>query len=248
MKYIYALTDPRDNQVRYIGQTDDLAKRLQQHIADKSNSPKCTWIRELTTNRQYPGIVQLATVTDEENAHYIEYRWIYFGRKNGWNLTNTTAMKSEEYYSLQGYFERLIVEMEKPADVPVKQYSGEDVKQELLALTVKALKRLPTVGNTVGGAFSLASVNIAFCFVGILAALASSAIAGDSSTIGEIASTVSVFAIIISIFLLAGVGASGDLKNPEEKQEMLTLVNRGFRLVGFICVVASLFPPLLGGS
>lgn len=40
MKYIYALIDPRTRQIRYVGQTDDLTKRLQQHITDKSNTPK----------------------------------------------------------------------------------------------------------------------------------------------------------------------------------------------------------------
>lgn len=248
MKYIYALTDPRDNQVRYIGQTDDLAKRLQQHIADKSNSPKCTWIRELTTNRQYPGIVQLATVTDEENAHYIEYRWIYFGRKNGWNLTNTTAMKSEEYYSLQGYFERLIVEMEKPADVPVKQYSGEDVKQELLTLVVKALKGFQAVGGNVSGMFSLASTNIAFALIAVLVCSATSSNANQNSNMASMGATVVGLSLVAIVILTLGLLFGSDEADQATKDMISTMLKRALRLVGAVSLVASLFPLMFGGS
>ena len=104
MKYIYALIDPRTRQIRYIGQTDDLSKRLRQHIMDKSNTHKTEWIKGLLAANMRPDISQLAEIEDEDNVHMIEYRWVYFGRKNGWELTNTVGMKSEDYYSLQGYF------------------------------------------------------------------------------------------------------------------------------------------------
>ena len=132
MKYIYALIDPRTRQIRYIGQTDGLSKRLQQHIMDKSNTPKTEWIKGLLAANMRPDIIQLAEIEDEDNVHMIEYRWVYFGRKNGWELTNTVGMKSEDYYSLQGYFERLIVEMEKPQDVVSAKHTMADVRQELV--------------------------------------------------------------------------------------------------------------------
>lgn len=140
MKYIYALIDPRTRQIRYIGQTDDLTKRLQQHIMDKSNTPKTEWIKGLLAANMRPDIIQLAQIEDEDNAHMIEYRWVYFGRKNGWELTNTVGMKSEDYYSLQGYFERLIVEMEKPEGIQSAQHTMADVKQELINILVNVLK------------------------------------------------------------------------------------------------------------
>lgn len=248
MKYIYALIDPRDKQVRYIGQTDDLPKRLQQHIADKSNSPKSLWIRDLGASGLHPSIVQLATVADDENTFYAEHRWIYFGRKNGWNLTNTTAMKSEEYYSLQGYFERLIVEMEKPADVPAKQYSGEDVKQELLALVVKALKGFQSVGGNVSGMFSLASTNVAFSIVGILICMASSTIGNQSNPIIQVVGGVSAFSIAVFCVLFFMLGSATEAKTAEEKESVTLVLKRGFRLVGSICLVVALFPFLFGGA
>lgn len=145
MKYIYGLVDPRTRGVRYIGQTDDLARRLQQHLQEKENTAKGEWIRALRDQSLAPTIIQLDAVNGEESPHHVEYRWIYFGRKSGWELTNTTGMKSEEYYSLQGYFEKLIVEMERPEGVISREYSMADVKQGLLKNVVLLLDVIPGV-------------------------------------------------------------------------------------------------------
>lgn len=198
MKYIYGLVDPRTRQIRYIGQTDDLAKRLQQHITDKSNTPKTEWIRGLQMAQLLPDIIQLAIVSDGENAHNAEYRWIYFARKNGWELTNTTGMKSEDYYSLQGYFERLIIEMEKPEDVVAKPYTMDDAKQEVIALLVKSLKSLsaiPSFARSVGTA-------IVFClFTWVLCAGAAAWGSGETviGVIGVIASIGGAFGTFLAI-------------------------------------------------
>lgn len=248
MKYIYALTDPRDNQVRYIGQTDDMQNRLQQHIKERKSNPKCDWVKELVDAQLRPVMVQLATVTDDENAHHIEYRWIYFGRKNGWNLTNTTAMKSEEYYSLQGYFERLIVEMEKPSDMPVKQYSGEDVKQELLALLVKALKGFQSIGGNVSGMFSLASTNIAFALIAVLVCSATSSNANPNSSMANMGATVVGLSLVAIVILTLGLLFGSDEADHATKDMINTMLKRALRLVGAVSLVASLFPLMFGGS
>lgn len=143
MKHIYGLIDPNINKIRYVGQTDDLTKRLQQHMQDGSNTSKVEWLKSLKTNGQQPRIIVLSEVQDGDNAHEIEYRWIYFGRQNGWPLTNTTAMKTMEYYSLQGYFERLIVEMEKPEGVSEQNRTWADIKQLIINRFYGALAAPP---------------------------------------------------------------------------------------------------------
>jgi predicted GIY-YIG superfamily endonuclease len=53
MYFIYALIDPRDNAVRYIGITNDVYARFYQHLrCDGTNVEKDNWIKELKTLNQ----------------------------------------------------------------------------------------------------------------------------------------------------------------------------------------------------
>ena len=49
--FIYVLIDPRDNQVRYVGKTNNVLTRLSNHISNakriKHNRYVCNWIKEL---------------------------------------------------------------------------------------------------------------------------------------------------------------------------------------------------------
>ena len=47
--HVYALKDPRDGTVRYVGTTHDLKHRLQGHQAERSDSRKSAWIAGLRT-------------------------------------------------------------------------------------------------------------------------------------------------------------------------------------------------------
>jgi len=65
--YIYELIDPRDGQVRYIGKTVDLKKRLSSHIRDMDpSSAKVEWINSLTENGFYP-LLRVIETCDENN-------------------------------------------------------------------------------------------------------------------------------------------------------------------------------------
>lgn len=94
--YIYGLVDPRDRTIRYIGQTEDMDRRLQQHLADRSKTSKTAWIAELRGLDLQPIMIQLDRV-DCGRVQDVEYRWVYLGRQRGWPLTNTTAMKTTKY-------------------------------------------------------------------------------------------------------------------------------------------------------
>lgn len=43
--YIYKLTDPRNNEVRYIGKTTNIKRRYKQHLYDKRKSHKSSWMQ-----------------------------------------------------------------------------------------------------------------------------------------------------------------------------------------------------------
>lgn len=98
--YIYALIDPRDNQVRYIGQTRNLDKRLTQHV--RSPLPSLFgWVARLLDVDLKPRIKVLCMVNTAD-ALRIESEWIKIGIKRGWPLLNRIGMDG-----LSGSLERL---------------------------------------------------------------------------------------------------------------------------------------------
>lgn len=90
MRYIYALVDPRDNTVRYVGQTDDMKRRYSEHTNRIESTTKGAWIQELRALNLKPSLVQLDTCDDQAQANYLESWWIILGRRQGWGLVNGT--------------------------------------------------------------------------------------------------------------------------------------------------------------
>ncbi len=80
---VYALCDPRDEAVRYVGVTrGDLSKRLQFHVKDPTNAGMAQWLRHLASVKVYPKITALEYVDfrDWEDA---ERGWIHWFRQRG---------------------------------------------------------------------------------------------------------------------------------------------------------------------
>ena len=88
--YIYALLDPRDNQVRYIGKTTQPTKRLKSHISEcksiKSLHYRAMWIKSLLKKELLPIIkfLKICPLSDFEK-YETEYISIYKSDK----LTNS---------------------------------------------------------------------------------------------------------------------------------------------------------------
>lgn len=91
MAIIYVLTDPRRDEVRYVGQTQyDLRKRLREHLfhARKDCQTYCArWIRSLLAEGVRPDILPI-DYTDAPNER--EKYWIKYYRQHGSRLTNCT--------------------------------------------------------------------------------------------------------------------------------------------------------------
>jgi hypothetical protein len=87
---IYILTDPRDNSVRYVGQSADPASRLLGHISDNhmiTKSRKHSWVLNLRAIGMTPRMFVVDNVeTAESNA--AERRWIEHFRAKGADLLN----------------------------------------------------------------------------------------------------------------------------------------------------------------
>jgi predicted GIY-YIG superfamily endonuclease len=90
MKLIYGLVDPRDDFIRYIGQTENIHRRLSEHLASDEQTAKGAWIRGLRMVGLVPRVVILAQHADDKSVSYWESWWITLGRREGWGLTNGT--------------------------------------------------------------------------------------------------------------------------------------------------------------
>lgn len=88
--YIYALIDPRTQEVRYIGKANNPFDRLKGHLGEKkSNTHKYHWIETLKTELIVP-ILQILEVCDKVAWQEKEIYWIKFFKSIGSNLTNST--------------------------------------------------------------------------------------------------------------------------------------------------------------
>lgn len=86
--FIYALKDPRTDEIRYIGKSAHPAKRLEQHLHDRStNYAKVLWLDELRLEGLQPQLLILEEV-DAKSWPEAEQRWMDQGWKRGWPLVN----------------------------------------------------------------------------------------------------------------------------------------------------------------
>lgn len=85
---IYGLFDPRNEELRYIGQTRaNLNQRLYQHVSEKSFSHKANWIKILKINGFLPEIFELKK-SNELDANIDEELEIAIWKSLGARLTN----------------------------------------------------------------------------------------------------------------------------------------------------------------
>jgi hypothetical protein len=90
--FIYALIDPRNGAVRYVGQTVSIPRRVishRRHALETTKTHKAAWIRSLLDAGYEPQIVVLETTT-VEGKDQAEKKWIQHYRDAGANLTNLT--------------------------------------------------------------------------------------------------------------------------------------------------------------
>jgi predicted GIY-YIG superfamily endonuclease len=77
MYVIYALVDPRDNTVRYVGMTSDVYKRFFEHTqCGGSNFEKNAWIMEMRDQNVMPLMVELERTESQALARKREAYWI----------------------------------------------------------------------------------------------------------------------------------------------------------------------------
>lgn len=89
--FIYILIDPQSKQIRYVGKTTDVNRRLRRHITERflHDSYKDRWIRKLIDNDFSPEIEIIDKVDKVEWAYWEKFYISYF-KYIGCELTNGT--------------------------------------------------------------------------------------------------------------------------------------------------------------
>ena len=101
---IYALIDPRDGAIRYIGMTRDIYQRMRQHsrcVGD--NSAKNAWIEELQQEQLMFIMHSLEKVKTIEQALARELYWIDYYQRQGAALLNRTGIHASQKIQARGF-------------------------------------------------------------------------------------------------------------------------------------------------
>jgi hypothetical protein len=92
-QYIYTLTDPISNIIRYVGKSNNPHDRLRRHLSDTSLSESWTnknkWLLNLKNNNLLP-ILNIIDESNDENIDSLEIKWISYYRNLGIVLSNMT--------------------------------------------------------------------------------------------------------------------------------------------------------------
>lgn len=90
--FIYALIDPRENQIRYIGKANNPLERLKDHLSKRSlkiKTYKNNWIKSLLELNLKPNIEIIDEILESE-WQFWEQHYISLYKSWGFNLTNGT--------------------------------------------------------------------------------------------------------------------------------------------------------------
>jgi group I intron endonuclease len=89
LTYIYSLSDPITNEIRYVGKSDNPNLRLIEHIkkCKYSTTHKNNWIKSLL-NRNLKPIVEVLDVISIKDCGFWENYWINTVKTWGFDLTN----------------------------------------------------------------------------------------------------------------------------------------------------------------
>lgn len=107
---IYALTDPADNLVYYVGQTCKPQRRFAQHLAARHHKgSKAAWLRRLEQQGQQPIMQILEFVESEEAASAKEQEWIHHFLQKGMPLLNAQTQPKAKVEAIIPLRQKIIV-------------------------------------------------------------------------------------------------------------------------------------------
>ena len=100
---VYALVDPRDMVVRYVGYSGQVQKRYLGHCRGRSSVPVAAWIEELKAHGLAPILWILEEhIPDHITAERREWHWTAFFLAEGAPLLNNISDSIREDYARKG--------------------------------------------------------------------------------------------------------------------------------------------------
>ena len=95
MGYIYALADPKDGRIRYVGKTNQPYTRFKTHLRGdvRPDHPKAKWLQSLKLRGLQPSLVILEEVSNDEMDER-ERQWIRRIAVTSSDLTNKQLSQS----------------------------------------------------------------------------------------------------------------------------------------------------------
>ena len=88
--YIYTLSDPTTNKIRYVGKTDDLKERFRGHVNCKFKRHSRNWILSLKRKGLLP-VMEVIDIVENDEWQFWEQYWISQIKAWGFNVTNLTV-------------------------------------------------------------------------------------------------------------------------------------------------------------
>lgn len=104
MRYIYTLSDPSTMEIRYVGQTNEPKRRLNDHISSSINESsdsydtyKARWIRKILNNNLVPIMSIIDSCSSFEESNKLEKIYVENLTKDGYRLTNSHVSDVTEF-------------------------------------------------------------------------------------------------------------------------------------------------------
>ncbi len=152
-KYIYVLIDPRNDNIKYVGQTKNkLYTRLRKHICDSKNNKhkNANWIKKLTKLNLQP-IIKLIDIVPLDDLGFWEMFYILKYKTNGILLNNhTTGGEGSIGYKHTKKSKQLIsnkakIRLSNPKNNPM--YNKKHTKNSKEIMSIKKKKIYDGVNN-----------------------------------------------------------------------------------------------------
>jgi hypothetical protein len=103
MRYIYKLIDPTTKEIRYVGQTNNIKRRFNDHISssinensESYNTYKARWVRKVLNNNLFPIIEIIEECDTLEISNIREKYYINKLTIDGYKLTNSHVLDVTE--------------------------------------------------------------------------------------------------------------------------------------------------------
>lgn len=149
MRYIYTLSDPDTLDIRYIGQTNNINRRFNDHISSSTNKKshsynthKSRWIRKILNSGNKPIITIIDKCNTLVESNILEKYYIEEYIKEGYKLTNSYSTDVTEF-SIETRKKMSIAKLGKSLEEIHGVEKAKELKENFIKRTILCNKDRP---------------------------------------------------------------------------------------------------------